>query len=1039
MNFVANVDDEIVTLPPTTTTVRRDPVDLAGLQIAMRANQLKPTEPPPSRPMATAPPDDSPSLATLEVPVLAPESYEIGNEVHFRTEQGEVQGRVHARDKDALVVRAPNGNLTRVSGHETIPLEKRPTTWPLAGGDFYNEPKDWMSRARIEKYIAQSAREAESEASRAQTIDNAAQFTANLNPFMGVPNFLLALGHLTGQNPLAISIPYEAGNEPAYTIPRTPRMHDATAEQMLGKSGAATVKAAQGVVDGLSSFGEGMLTMNLAPSVFVGGAGGAGPRIMQAAVGMDAANHLAPAAEQLGETAAFIEQQLQHSQYPDIRKFMEELTGVGLQSGFAGGGAIRGALAGRYLTRDPLSLTPADKAALEALRPRVNGEPIPPNEFRIVDNDGRQLMSEAPLGEKLPPAEADTRPESTNSTPAPPTTLEPQSNAPALSKPEAPLWSAGQHQLAEALALRRLESRNAGALGTSLGTQRAQLEILRRRHEAIRQEINEANSPELRQSLENSLRQIESGLEELATGLPRTNRPRQAPGDDQFSLADEPKPSKLNPDENQGQALKEDQKAVAGWVASRNLWGLSIKAVLGDFRLRSGGPESRATAEAFKAFEKVLGVRIVFYAGGRRIEGGVDPQQPGVLFIRQSTPHTPYVVLGHELLESIVQTRPDLYANLHNRLIPLMEKVPEYREKLLERRKLADRNDPVSDAFVERELIADFVGDNLAKPDFWRRLAREDKGLFTHVAEVFQDLLAKVHIALKPYGATKYFRDVERAERAVSQVLAEFARTPELRRKPGEIAEDRYSIEPDPEAQPFKPPSNSPPDIGYPNVLPQHFLSKAREMGTRETGEGRYLDNARKTDILLRLAKQSGLQSIPTRSLGRSMGNTEHEVWPVQNQDGFIKMLRPQTWRDPFEYLKNLRNLTQVTPELGIRIIGIKVAEDGSPQIIHFENRINGEHPSTYVETADILSRHGYTPTGRPGDWITPEKKFLLRDVYKDNILIDATGRPRVIDATVVPTIRGVPPPGLGNRRFFMPDSDVDDPPRDESSSSYTK
>jgi len=199
----------------------------------------------------------------------------------------------------------------------------------------------------------------------------------------------------------------------------------------------------------------------------------------------------------------------------------------------------------------------------------------------------------------------------------------------------------------------------------------------------------------------------------------------------------------------------------------------------------AGLPESfRGVAEAVK---KIFGKDVVFFrnnipdtikfgglatgADTKNIYVNVEHKQPFVY------------VTGHELLHLLRKERPDIYYRLYQIAKQEFdqEAVQEFGTLLT---KFAARNKllraPELDK-VHEEMLANFVGDQFARPDFWSKLAKTEPETFLDLARMVYDYLrrlltmAKGRLGVGSYRSSEYFRDVERMRDAAGQALSDYA------------------------------------------------------------------------------------------------------------------------------------------------------------------------------------------------------------------------------------------------------------------------
>jgi hypothetical protein len=183
-------------------------------------------------------------------------------------------------------------------------------------------------------------------------------------------------------------------------------------------------------------------------------------------------------------------------------------------------------------------------------------------------------------------------------------------------------------------------------------------------------------------------------------------------------------------------------------------------------------------AAVVKAFNTLFGKQIVFFDAGttlkNKFHGVVAPSSmPDTIFIESGSDKAGLRVAGHELMHLVKVDSPETYKNLTSELQALMtdKAFPDYQKRLKE---LGGEN--LSDSTVIEELIADFVGDQMANQAFWGKLARKDPSLFKRVAVLVQDLFARIKnwLAKNDYQTTQFFKDIEAAQDAVVKNIASY-------------------------------------------------------------------------------------------------------------------------------------------------------------------------------------------------------------------------------------------------------------------------
>jgi len=188
---------------------------------------------------------------------------------------------------------------------------------------------------------------------------------------------------------------------------------------------------------------------------------------------------------------------------------------------------------------------------------------------------------------------------------------------------------------------------------------------------------------------------------------------------------------------------------------------------------RSTSPASDSgQLSALGILEEALGKRIVGVTSDERLpwRGVVHPADPNTLFVNVKAGIPIHAVIGHELIESLKFTDVKTFSEMFNALAPQMRNVSEYQTRLNEIYKREGAPSlTLSEAY--KELMADFVGDQFTKQDFWDKLSRKNPTLFETVAGYMKNLLGRIINALTPFKSEKFFSDVTKAQDVVIKAI----------------------------------------------------------------------------------------------------------------------------------------------------------------------------------------------------------------------------------------------------------------------------
>jgi hypothetical protein len=126
-------------------------------------------------------------------------------------------------------------------------------------------------------------------------------------------------------------------------------------------------------------------------------------------------------------------------------------------------------------------------------------------------------------------------------------------------------------------------------------------------------------------------------------------------------------------------------------------------------------------------------------------------------------------VLSHEWVHQLKADHPDLYQMLEDE-VRRQGKLGAYADDL--ERQAGDAS--ARDDALE-ELTADATGDAMADPKFLDRMAKENPGVFSRIAQAFKDYLATFLGKRKDLGSNEYMTDVAKFHDVVADVLNKHA------------------------------------------------------------------------------------------------------------------------------------------------------------------------------------------------------------------------------------------------------------------------
>jgi hypothetical protein len=201
------------------------------------------------------------------------------------------------------------------------------------------------------------------------------------------------------------------------------------------------------------------------------------------------------------------------------------------------------------------------------------------------------------------------------------------------------------------------------------------------------------------------------------------------------------------------------------------LWGIREE----DNVLISGTPVTKEE-KAVQKVAKTFGADLYFFKGKGtfldKVNGVTLPWAPKNIYISKQSDHPFIQVAGHELIHTIRRTNPELYKFLDESLRNDVVGFGEYLDSINKRYREDEKLSPKQGL---EELYADFVGDQMMKPEFWDNLANQNPTLTQRLAQALHEIFKRIKRALKRHvpESEQYFKDVQRAQDVVVKVLNE--------------------------------------------------------------------------------------------------------------------------------------------------------------------------------------------------------------------------------------------------------------------------
>ena len=176
----------------------------------------------------------------------------------------------------------------------------------------------------------------------------------------------------------------------------------------------------------------------------------------------------------------------------------------------------------------------------------------------------------------------------------------------------------------------------------------------------------------------------------------------------------------------------------------------------------------------------VFGRRAVFYraAPGAGLPNGlIDRNDPKTIYVNVDSGFSPSTIIGHETLHAMRKEQPALYNSLlraANRNIKV-EVFNEYRDKLKRNKFLQGRD--INQDYVVEEMLADYLGDQFSKPEFWESLAEQRPSLFKRLVafvKAFLDDVITNFQGMKNFQSDQFFLDVQKMRDVAVKAMAQY-------------------------------------------------------------------------------------------------------------------------------------------------------------------------------------------------------------------------------------------------------------------------
>lgn len=215
---------------------------------------------------------------------------------------------------------------------------------------------------------------------------------------------------------------------------------------------------------------------------------------------------------------------------------------------------------------------------------------------------------------------------------------------------------------------------------------------------------------------------------------------------------------------------------------------LAVNKAIGD-ALPKGAFTQRSVPEPLRGIteviNKVFGKKVVYFRNNVphliAINGMVPRGQEETMYLNVDANRPLVYVTGHELLHLLRREHPAIYNTLYRMALDEFkpEQVAAFTKKLKSSYERQGINTAVSQDLVHEEMLANFIGDNFARPEFWNALYKQSPSLMQKLAMLVRNFVTSILKAakLKGFGSEHYFKDLERMRTAAVNALSEYSKT----------------------------------------------------------------------------------------------------------------------------------------------------------------------------------------------------------------------------------------------------------------------
>jgi len=182
-------------------------------------------------------------------------------------------------------------------------------------------------------------------------------------------------------------------------------------------------------------------------------------------------------------------------------------------------------------------------------------------------------------------------------------------------------------------------------------------------------------------------------------------------------------------------------------------------------------------SEPVQQLADLFGVRIVNTSikakpGGINPNGMIHPNNPNLIYMKDTASRPEIWLLGHEFSHSLGKNNPEAYDTLMKTAIPMFKpsEFVAYQKALS--KKMGSKVDKKT---VAKEMLGDFVGDKFVDKNFWSKVHKENPSRFKEIINSLREFISKITANFTGVSpeSNKFFNDILSLENTLVDVLNE--------------------------------------------------------------------------------------------------------------------------------------------------------------------------------------------------------------------------------------------------------------------------